>query len=168
MAPAILASGLLLGWLVAHWFERRHDRAPGGGSDSLLDELEMAWTPRRSHEIRCRAERLGHTLEILAGEVDRGFSRRQARQLHARIIAHRSRIPRHDFYHVKVAGQKTTLDFQWSRDPDDRVRLLVLAVPKIIRALKRHHRPASPLPAPAHDWPHSVELSSSEITSPLP
>jgi hypothetical protein len=37
------------------------------------------------------------------------------------------------------------LELQWNRDAEDRIRLLVLAVPKVIRALKRE---AKHLPRP--------------------
>jgi hypothetical protein len=52
---------------------------------------------------------------------------------------------RHTWFPVKVNGIRTNLDFQWSRDSDGRIRLLVLAVPKIIRELKKEAK--VPMPA---------------------
>lgn len=145
LLPAIIACGLLLGWSLAHWLERRSHRAC---SVSLLDELEMAYTPRRSIELRCRPDRLARALACLAENIDRGFGPRHARRLHARITGHPGHAMHHAFFPVKVSGQRTQLDLQWSRDPDGRIRLLVLAVPPIIRALKQQQK-APPQAAPA-------------------
>ena len=145
IVPAILAGGLLFGWMFARWLERRFDRRHSASSEELLDELETACTPRRSFEIRVRPDRVKPFLSCVAEQVESGFSPRHARHLLGRILSLRDHSVRHTWYAVKVNGIRTNLDLQWSRDPDDRIRLLVLAVPKIIRELKKQAK----VPAPA-------------------
>ncbi|MCW1922438.1 hypothetical protein OKA05_07720 [Luteolibacter arcticus] len=143
--PAILAGGLFFGWIFARWLERRLDRSRNSSSEELLDELETACTPRRSFEIRVRPDHLKPFLSCVAEQVESGFSVRHARHLLGRILSLRDHMVRHTWYSVKVNGIRTNLDLQWSRDSDGRIRLLVLAVPKIIRELKKQAK----VPAPA-------------------
>lgn len=151
IVPVIVAAGLLIGWIIARWLERRLDHSRCASSEELLDELETACTPRRSFEIRVRPDHLKPFLSCVAEQIDSGFSPRHARHLHGRMLSLRDHVVRHTWFAVKVSGIPTNLDFQWSRDPDGRIRLLVLAVPKIIRELKKQARiphPAAPaLPA---------------------
>jgi hypothetical protein len=113
-----------------------------------LDELETASTPRRSFEIHVRPDHLKPFLSCVAAQVDGGFSARHVRHLHGRILALRDYTVRHTWYAVKVNGIRTNLDLQWSRDMDGRIRLLVLAVPKIIRELKKQAKvPVAAVPA---------------------
>lgn len=147
IVPAILAGGLLFGWILARWLEGRFDRSRSASSEELLDELETACTPRRSFEIRVWPDHLKPFLSCIAEQVGSGFSPRHARHLLGRILSLRDHTVRHTWYAVKVNGIRTNLDLQWSRDPDGRIRLLVLAVPKIVRELKKQAKvpvPASP------------------------
>jgi len=145
IVPAILAGGLLCGWIFARWLERRFDRSRSASSEELLDELETASTPRRSFEVRVRPDHVKAVLSCLVEQVDSGFGARHARHLLGRILSLRDHTVRHTWYAVKVNGIRTNLDLQWSRDPEGRIRLLVLAVPKIVRELKKQAR----VPAPA-------------------
>jgi hypothetical protein len=138
--PAIVGAGLVFGWILALWLERRYDRTDPASSEELLDELETASNPRRSIEIRTSAEDLPPVLGCIVDQVDTGFGPRHCRQLVQRIRAHRHRGIRSALFLVRVNGVRCDLDFHWTRDPEDRIRLMVLAVPKIIRALKRHHK----------------------------
>jgi len=164
IVPAILAGGLLLGWIIARWVERRIDRSRSATSEELLDELETACTPRRSFEVRVRPDHLKPFLSCVAEQVDCGFSPRHARHLLGRIQSLRDHTVRHTWYAVKVSGIRTNLDLQWSRDPDGRIRLLVLAVPKIIRELKKEAKVPVPV-APAMPQRDEV-IEASPVQSP--
>jgi hypothetical protein len=151
--PTIVGCGLVFGWILARWMERRYDRGNMASSEELLDGLEIAYTPRRSIEIRVRPDQLRRVFECLLENIDSGFAQRHARQLIGRIDGHHSAAMRHVFFAVKVNGIRTDLDLHWSRDADDRVRLLILAVPKVIRALKqqaKRDRPAAPREVAVH------------------
>jgi len=164
IVPAILAGGLLLGWIFARWLERRFDRSRSATSDELLDELETACTPRRSFEIRVQPDHLKPFLSCVAAQVDSGFSPRHARHLLGRILSLRDHTVRHTWYAVKVSGIRTNLDLQWSRDTDGRIRLLVLAVPKIIRELKKQAK--VPVPAAPALSKHEPVIEGSPVQSP--
>ena len=164
IVPAILAGGLLVGWIFARWLERRFDRSRSATSEELLDELETACTPRRSFEIRVRPDHLKPFLSCVAAQVDSGFSPRHARHLLGRILSLRDHTVRHTWYAVKVSGIRTNLDLQWSRDPDGRIRLLVLAVPKIIRELKKQAK--VPVPAAPALSQHEPLIEGSPVQSP--
>ena len=138
--PAIVGAGLVFGWILALWLERRYDRTDPASSEELLDELETASTPRRSLEIRALPEELPQLFDCIVDQVDTGFGPRQSRRLIQRIRAHRHRGIRSALFLVRVNGVRCDLDFHWTRDPKDQIRMMVLAVPKIIRALKRHHK----------------------------
>lgn len=150
--PAMVAAGLVLGWLLARWLERRHDRGTPASSEDLLDELESASSPRRHLELCIDRDALPALLDCLAGQIDSGFGPRQCRQLTRRIHAHQHRGIRSALFLIRVNGVRCDLDFHWTRDPDQRIRLRVLAVPKLLRALKRHlgaaAAPAARRPAP--------------------
>jgi hypothetical protein len=154
IVPAILGGGLLLGWMFARWLEKRLDRSRSASSEELLDELETACTPRRSFEVRVRAEHAKPYLSCVAEQIDTGFGPRQARHLHGRILSLRDHTVRHTWFPVKVNGIRTNLDFQWSLDPEGKIRLLILAVPKIIRELKKQAKvPVPAAPALPHREP---------------
>jgi hypothetical protein len=136
--PSLVGAGLVFGWILALWLERRHDRGSSASSDELLDELETATTPRRSMEIRTSPEGLPALLDCIQDQIDTGFGPRQSRQLARRIRSHRHRGIRSALFLIRVNGVRCDLDFHWTRDAEDRIRLMVLAVPKIIRALRRH------------------------------
>ena len=129
-----------------------------------MDELETACTPRRSFEVRVRPDHLKPFLACVAAHVDSGFSARHARHLLGRIQSLRDYTVRHTWYSVKVNGIRTNLDLQWSRDPDGRIRLLVLAVPKIVRELKKQAKVPVPA-APALAQRDSV-IEGSPVQSP--
>ena len=149
--PAIVTGGLILGWIIARWLERRFDRNRSTTSDELLDELETAFTPRRSLEVRLPPDRLKACLDCVAAHVESCFGPRQVRLLHRRLAALRDAAIHHAYFPVKVNGVRTNLDLQWSRDADGRVRLLVLAVPKIIRELKKQLKVPPPAPVPPRE-----------------
>lgn len=135
--PAIVGGGLIFGWIVARWLERRYDRGSKASSEELLDELEMAYSSRRSIEIRTPAEQLHKVFGCMVEQIDSGFGEKHARQMVQRI---ESQGPRNALYPVRINGIRTELELQWNRDPDGGVRLVVLAVPKVIRALKRYSK----------------------------
>jgi hypothetical protein len=164
IVPAILAGGLLFGWIFARWLERRFDRSRSASSEELLDELETACTPRRSFEVRVRPEHLKPFLSRVAEQVESGFSDRHARHLHGRIVSRNDHAVHHTWYAVKVNRIRTNLDLQWSRDPDGRIRLLVLAVPKIIRELKKQAK--APVPAAPAPPQHEPVIEGSPVQSP--
>jgi hypothetical protein len=136
--PAMVAAGLVLGWIFARWLERRHDHGTPASSEDLLDELETVSAPRRHLELCIDPDALPALLDCLLAQIDTGFSPRQCRQLTRRIHAHHHRGIRSALFLIRVNGVRCDLDFHWTRDPDQRIRLMVLAVPKIIRAVKRH------------------------------
>ena len=131
---AIVGIGLFSGWLIAHWLERRYDRVNKASSEELLDELEMAYSSRRSFEVRVLPQLLPQLFDCMVEQIDSGFGEKHARQMVQRIGSHG---PRNALYPVRVNGIRTELELQWNRDSGGHVRLVVLAVPKVIRALKR-------------------------------
>lgn len=134
LLPSIVGGGLIFGWLIARWLERRYDRGSKASSEELLDELEMAYSSRRSIEIRTPAGHLQKLFGCMVEQIDSGFGEKHARQMVQRI---ESQGPRNALYPIRVNGIRSELEFQWSRDEHGGVRLVVLAVPKVIRALKR-------------------------------
>ncbi len=166
--PAIVGCGLVFGWILARWLEKRYDRSTMASSEELLDGLEMAYAPRRSIELHVPPHQLPRVFECLLEHLDSGFSERHARQLIGRIEAHHSRSMRHVFFPVKVNGIRTDLDLHWSRDADDRVRLLVLAVPKVIRALKQQAKRDRPVHPPELVGHVVFESSDADTTPFLP
>ncbi len=138
--PAIIGCGLVFGWLLARALEKRYDRARRSSSDELLDELELAYTPRRGIEIRTAAEYLPFVFGCILENVDSGFEDRQVRTLLGRITEEEPHLTRKALIPVKVSGVRSEIDLQWSRDQGDGVRLFVLAAPKVIRALKKTSR----------------------------
>lgn len=135
--PAIVGCGLVFGWFLARAMEKRYDRGKLSSSDEILDELELAYTPRRGIEIRTPAEYLPFVFGCILENVDSGFEDRQVRTLLDRIVEERPHLTRKALIPVKVSGVRSEIDLQWSRDNEDRVRLFVLAAPKVIRALKK-------------------------------
>lgn len=140
--PAIVGGGLIFGWMIARWLEKRYDRGNEASSEELLDELEMAYSSRRSFEIHAPPEYLPQVFGCMLDKIDSGFGEKHARQMLQRI---ESRGPSNALYPIRVNGIRSELELQWTREGDGRIRLLVLAVPKVIRALKRE---AKRLPRP--------------------
>ena len=135
--PAIVCCGLVSGWFLARALEKRYDRARFSSSDEILDELELAYTPRRGIEIRTQTEYLPFVFGCILENVDSGFEDKQVQTLLDRIVDQEPHMTRNALIPVKVSGVRSEIDLQWSRDGEDRVRLFVLAAPKVIRALKR-------------------------------
>lgn len=148
---AVIAGGLAFGWILARWLESRFDRDRNAGSDQLLDAMEMARSSRHSIELHTRTENLPRILDCIREQVDSGFGTRDVRQLAHRITRSRRRAGQISLLPVRIHGIRSDLDIQWSRDASSRVRLLILAAPKIIRSLKRRtrHLVAAKGPAPA-------------------
>lgn len=138
--PAIVGCGLVFGWFLARAMEKRYDRGKLSSSDEILDELELAYTPRRGIEIRTPAEYLPFIFGCILENVDSGFEDRQVRTLLDRIVEEQPHLTRKALIPVKVSGVRSEIDLQWSRDNEDRVRLFVLAAPKVIRALKKQSK----------------------------
>ena len=138
--PAIEGCGLVFGWFLARAMEKRYDRGKLSSSDEILDELELAYTPRRGIEIRTPAEYLPFVFGCILENVDSGFEDRQVRTLLDRIVEEQPHLTRKALIPVKVSGVRSEIDLQWSRDNEDRVRLFVLAAPKVIRALKKQSK----------------------------
>ncbi|WP_035612210.1 hypothetical protein [Haloferula sp. BvORR071] len=134
--PAIICCGLLAGWLLARSLERRSR----GSSEEILDELELAYTPRRGIEIRTQSEYLPYVFGCILENVDSGFEDKQVKHLLDRIEEQRPNGSKNALFPVKVSGVRSEIDLQWSRDNEDRVRIFVLAAPKVIRALKKQVR----------------------------
>ena len=135
--PAIVCCGLVSGWFLARALEKRYDRARLSSSDEILDELELAYTPRRGIEIRTPTEYLPFVFGCILENVDSGFEDKQVQSLLDRIVDREPHMTRNALIPVKVSGVRSEIDLQWSRDSEDRVRLFVLAAPKVIRALKK-------------------------------
>lgn len=138
--PAIVGCGLVFGWFLARAMEKRYDWGKLSSSDEILDELELAYTPRRGIEIRTPAEYLPFIFGCILENVDSGFEDRQVRTLLDRIVEEQPHLTRKALIPVKVSGVRSEIDLQWSRDNEDRVRLFVLAAPKVIRALKKQSK----------------------------
>ena len=138
--PALVGCGLVVGWFLARAMEKRYDRGKLSSSDEILDELELAYTPRRGIEIRTPAEYLPFVFGCILENVDSGFEDRQVRTLLDRIVEEQPHLTRKALIPVKVSGVRSEIDLQWSRDNEDRVRLFVLAAPKVIRALKKQSK----------------------------
>ena len=135
--PAIVGGGLIFGWIVARWLEKRYDRGNKAGSEEILDGLEMAYSSRRSIEIHTFPEYLPQVFECMLGKIDSGFGEKHARQMLQRIEA---KGLSNALYPIRVNGIRTELELQWTWHADGRIRLVVLAVPNVIRALKREVR----------------------------
>jgi hypothetical protein len=148
--PAIVGGGLIFGWICARWMERRYDRGGKASSEELLDELEMAYSSRRSIEIRTPAAQLHRVFACMVEQIDSGFGEKHARQMIQRI---ESQGPRNALYPIRVNGIRSELELQWNRDADGGVRLVVLAVPKVIRALKRYSKDSLRLTGAQHRVP---------------
>ncbi len=138
--PAIIGCGLVFGWFLARALEKRYDRARLSSSDEILDELELACTPRRGIEIRTPTEYLPFVFGCILDNVDSGFEDRQVRTLLDRIAEETTHAARKALIPVKISGVRSEIDLQWSRDAGDGVRLFVLAAPKVIRALKKQSK----------------------------
>ncbi|MCW1915197.1 hypothetical protein OJ996_16540 [Luteolibacter sp. GHJ8] len=134
--PAIVCCGLIAGWILARILERRYYRGHGS-SEEILDELELAYTPRRGIEIRTQSEYLPYVFGCIVENVDSGFEEKQVRNLLDRIEEPRPNAAKNALFPVKVSGVRSEIDLQWSRDNENRVRIFVLAAPKVIRALKK-------------------------------
>jgi hypothetical protein len=148
--PAIVIGGLIFGWIMARWLERRYDRRNKASSVELLDELEMAYSSRHSVEVFVSMDELPRLFACIAEQIDSGFGEKHARQMLQRIA---SQGPRNALYPIRVNGVRSELELQWNRDSAGRVRLLTLAVPKVIRALKRQIKR---LPRPADAEPSAT------------
>lgn len=135
--PAIVCCGLIAGWILARILERRYYRGRQGSSEEILDELELAYTPRRGIEIRTQSEYLPYVFGCIVENVDSGFEKKQVRTLLDRIQEPRPNGAKNALFPVRVSGVRSEIDLQWSRDNGNQVRLFVLAAPKVIRALKR-------------------------------
>lgn len=147
---AIIGGGLIFGWILARWLEQRYDRRNTSSSEELLDELELAYTSRRSIEIRTPTEYLPLVFDSILEKIDSGFGEKHARQLLQRI---ESNGPRHAIFPIRVKGIRSEIEFQWNPDPEGRIRLLVLALPAVIRAVNRQ---AKRLPRPAAAEPNAI------------
>lgn len=132
--PAIVAGGLIFGWIFARWLEKRYDRGREASSEELLDELEMAYSSRRSIEIHASPAYLSQLLGCIVDKIDSGFGEKHARQMLQRIEA---RDRSYALYPIRVNGIRSELELQWTRDADGWIRLLVLAMPNVVRALKQ-------------------------------
>ena len=135
--PAIVCCGLIAGWILARALERRYYRGKQGSSEEILDGLELAYTPRRGIEIRTQTEYLPYVFGCILENVDSGFEDKQVRNLLDRIEEQRPNGAKNALFPVRVSGVRSEIDLQWSRDNENRVRIFVLAAPKVIRALKK-------------------------------
>jgi hypothetical protein len=135
--PAIVCCGLIAGWILARALERRYYRGKQASSEEILDGLELAYTPRRGIEIRTQTEYLPYVFGCILENVDSGFEDKQVRNLLDRIEEQRPNGAKNALIPVKVSGVRSEIDLQWSRDSENRVRIFVLAAPKVIRALKK-------------------------------
>ncbi|MDB6076291.1 MAG: hypothetical protein JWO82_38 [Akkermansiaceae bacterium] len=138
--PVCVFLGLILGCLLTWRYYRRHERLGEATSQEILAELKTAFVPRKTVEIRTQTEYLPFLFECIIENVDSGFGAKQVKMLLERIQAHRPHDVRNAIFPIEVKGVSSDLDFQWSRDHQDRIQIFILADPKVTRALKRHSR----------------------------
>lgn len=140
IAAGTMVLGLVFGFLLTRRYSRRYERQGEATSEEILAELKAAYLPRRLVEIRTQVEYLPFVFECILENVDSGFGEKQVRVLLTRIDAHRPLSVRNALFPIEIGGVRSDLDFEWKRDDLDRIRLQVLAVPKVARALKKHAR----------------------------
>lgn len=139
-ALAVWGLFLLLAWLIRRRLMAEYDRLGESSSEEMLDELESAYSPRQTIRIGTQTEYLPFVFESIRVIAENGFDDKQMHSLLERIEYHRPHEVRQALFPVEVAGKRSDLFLQWSRDASDRIQLRVTAAPKIIRALRDQKR----------------------------
>lgn len=139
-ALAVWGLVLLLRWLVQRRLMMEDARLGESTSEEMLDELESVYARRQTIHIATQTEYLPFVFESIREIAEIGFDDRQMLSLLERIQYHRPHEVRQAVFPVEVAGKRSDLFLQWSRDASDRIQLHVTAAPKIIRALREQKR----------------------------
>ncbi|WP_367870989.1 hypothetical protein [Luteolibacter sp. Populi] len=137
---AVWALVMLLGWLVRRRWVREYEQLGEASSEEMLDELESAYSPRQTVRIHTQVEYLPFVFESIRVIAENGFDDKQMLSLLNRIETHRPHEVRQAVFPIEVAGKRSDLYLQWSRDPSDRIDLRVTAAPKIARALREQKK----------------------------
>lgn len=139
-ALAVWGLFLLLAWLIRRRLMAEYDRLGESSSEEMLDELETAYAVRQTVRIGTQTEYLPFVFESIREIAENGFDDKQMLSLLTRIEHHRPDEVRQAVFPVEVAGKRSDLFLQWSRDASDRIQLRVTAAPKIIRALREQKK----------------------------
>ena len=131
---------ILLCWLVRRRMVQDYEKLGESTSEEILDELEKAWAPRQTVRIYTQVEYLPFVFESIREITENGFDDKQMLSLLKRIEIHRPHDVRQALFPIEVAGKRSDLHLQWSRDPSDRIELRVTAAPKIARALREQKK----------------------------
>jgi len=131
---------ILLCWLVRRRMVQDYEKLGESTSEEILDELEKAWAPRQTVRIYTQVEYLPFVFESIREITENGFDDKQMLSLLKRIEIHRPHDVRQALFPIEVAGKRSDLHLQWSRDPSDRIELRVTAAPKIAKALREQKK----------------------------
>jgi hypothetical protein len=130
---------ILLCWLVRRRMVQEYEQLGESTSEEMLDELST-WSPRQTVRIHTQVEYLPFVFESIREIAENGFDDKQMLSLLERIEIHRPHEVRQAVFPVEVAGKRSDLHLQWSRDPSDRIDLRITAAPKIARALREQKK----------------------------
>jgi len=131
---------IVLCWLVRRRMVQEYEQLGESTSEEMLDELETAYSLRQTVRIHTQVEYLPFVFESIREIAENGFDDKQMLSLLERIEIHRPHEVRQAVFPVEVAGKRSDLHLQWSRDPNDRIDLRVTAAPKIARALREQKK----------------------------
>lgn len=125
----------LVGAGVVRWLNDRPLKHKEYSPDEMLDELESAYAERETLEIFTTLEYLPMLFERIHLTTDLGFPEHQVAALLHRISTQRPRVIRSAIFPIEIKKVNSDIDLQWIRPSEDRVHMLVTAVPEVIKAL---------------------------------
>lgn len=141
---SIVAVLSLVGAGLVRWLSDRPVKHEEYSPDEMLDELENAFAERETIEIFTTLEYLPMLFERVHLTTDAGFPEHQVAALLHRISNQRPRVIRSALFPIEIKKVNSDVELQWIRPTEDRVHMLVTAVPEVIKALSEE---AEKLPA---------------------
>ena len=141
---SIVAVLSMTGAALVRWLADRPSNNGDYSSDEILDELDSAFPDRASIEISTTLEYLPMLFERIHLTTDGGFPEHQVAALLHRMSNQRPKVARYAVFPIEIGKVNSDLDLKWFRISEDRIHMLVTAVPEVIQALSEE---AEKLPA---------------------
>ena len=139
LIPAVFAIVLLVILIsrpIAWWLVHRPEKQKVCSPEEVSSEIENAFVYRDELTFVASTEYLPVVFEKIHLAVDGGFSTKQIEMLVHRIDFHRAHEPRYAAYPVDFEHHSSDLEFQWIRDNADRVKMKIIAVPRLLNAAR--------------------------------
>jgi len=126
-----------IGSLIVRWICNRPEKHSAYTAEEIVEELETAFVERETFGICTTQEYLPILLEKIYASVDAGFPETQVAGILHRVANQQAIHPRSAIFPIRIGKVSSDLELQWVKPGGDDIHLLVIAVPEVIRELRK-------------------------------